>query len=94
MTTRLLLAPQFKHLRSPMEEPLSAGDDSKNPPVENEEIQPPDFYAMNIIYQMRIYDMLTVIARAVNEEEANNLVKLHSQGEVVGPPPVYVPNEE
>lgn len=60
----------------------------------DENISPTDFLTINVIYQMRIYDMLTVIARNLNKDEADALVEEHSRGRVVGPPPVYIPDEE
>lgn len=59
---------------------------------ENTQIPAGDFYAMNLIWQMRIYDMLTVIGRGVNKEETDSLLELHARGKTLGPPASYEPD--
>lgn len=53
-----------------------------------------DVNAMHLIWQMRIYDMLAVIARGIDKEAADSLIEMHANGKTLGPPPVYVPDEE
>ncbi|WNM72905.1 hypothetical protein SEA_PERSIMMON_22 [Streptomyces phage Persimmon] len=44
---------------------------------------------VNAIMLMRIYDMLTCIARGVNKEEAEIIFRGHALGKVFGPAPSF-----
>lgn len=39
------------------------------------------------IQQLRIYDLLAVIALSGNKEEVENILKLHENGQVLSPDP-------
>ena len=44
---------------------------------------------VNTILLMRIYDMLTCIARAQNPTEADIIFKGHAMGKIFGPAPAF-----
>lgn len=41
------------------------------------------------IMLMRIYDMLTCIARGINPTEAQSVYEAHAAGKILGPPPSF-----
>ncbi|QGH76334.1 hypothetical protein SEA_DAUBENSKI_24 [Streptomyces phage Daubenski] len=41
------------------------------------------------IMLMRIYDVLTCIARGINPTEAQAVYEAHMQGKILGPPPSF-----
>ncbi|WNM73288.1 hypothetical protein SEA_LIANDRY_23 [Streptomyces phage Liandry] len=49
---------------------------------------------VNAIMLMRIYDMLTCIARGVNKEEAEIIFRGHALGKVFGPAPSFDMSDE
>lgn len=53
-----------------------------------------DFYAMSLIWQMRLYDVMMLVARNADKTSADALLELHAKGQILGPPPLYMPNEE
>lgn len=64
----------------------SPSDNESSPPLS-------DYQAMSLIWQMRSYDMLCIIARSANKDVADQLIELHAQGQILAPPPVYNPAE-
>lgn len=49
---------------------------------------------VNTIMLMRIYDMLTCIARGVNAQEAEVIFRGHQLGKIFGPAPSFDMQEE
>lgn len=43
----------------------------------------------NIVMLGRIYDLMLVIAQKVNPEDAEQMLRLHSEGKLYGPPPFW-----
>jgi hypothetical protein len=63
----------------------------ENPDVSSENLDPFDpvnVGKVQLIVQMRIYDVLLAILSETNDAKAEALVELHSQGRVVGPLPI------
>lgn len=75
------------HLGKPLDDKSGGG-------IEEEGIKSSDFYAMNLIYQMRIYDMLTVIANGIDPDACDKVLEAHARGKSFSPPPLYIPDEE
>lgn len=44
---------------------------------------------VNTIMLLRIYDMLLIIARGINQSEAIEAVTAHRDGKILGPPPSW-----
>lgn len=61
-----------------------------HPPLENEEDDPFDYRnvgTLQFIMLSRIYDILMLDLQGRNPEAAKQLLDLHSQGYILGPPP-------
>jgi hypothetical protein len=67
---------------------MSDKPDSEKEPVEDA-FDKDSYETVNLITQLRIYDLLLVIARGINESEAVEVAKLHAEGKVLGPPPSW-----
>ena len=64
--------------------------------MENEESQSleDNLPMVNYIMLHRIYDLLTLIAKEIgNEEEVSKMVEYHNQGYLLGPAPAYSSEE-
>lgn len=44
---------------------------------------------LNVIMLGRIYDMLVVIAQKTNPEDTEQMLRLHADGKLFGPPPLW-----
>lgn len=49
---------------------------------------------VNYIMLHRIYDVLTVMANAVDPDKTSKMIDLHEQGFLLGPSPSFTPGEE
>jgi hypothetical protein len=56
---------------------------------ENEEVIPMDNFTALLVIAARCYDLLAVIARAANKEEAEKMIALHDEAELFMSPPAY-----
>lgn len=52
------------------------------------------YETVSLITMLRIYDLLLVIARGINEDEAVQAARLHAEGKVLGPPPSWNMSDE
>lgn len=64
---------------------LQGGNEPEQKDVFDEDVS----QVVNTIMLMRIYDMLLVIARGMNADEAVEAVKKHRDGKILGPPPSW-----
>lgn len=65
--------------------------------MENEESQnlEDNLPMVNYIMLHRLYDLLTLIAKEIgNEEEVAKMIEYHNQGYLLGPAPAYSAGEE
>ena len=49
---------------------------------------------VNYIMLHRIYDVLTIMANAVDPDKTSKIIDLHEQGFLLGPAPSFTPSEE
>lgn len=56
---------------------------------DNETIIEIDSEMAQVIMLGRIYDLMLVIAQKVNPEDTEQMLRLHSEGKLYGPPPFW-----
>lgn len=49
---------------------------------------------VNYIMLHRVYDVLTIMANAVDPDKTSKMIDLHEQGFLLGPAPSFTPSEE
>jgi hypothetical protein len=49
---------------------------------------------VNYIMLHRIYDMLTIMANAVDPEKTAKMIEYHEEGFLLGPSPSFTPSED
>ncbi|AIW02526.1 hypothetical protein AXJ18_gp027 [Streptomyces phage Jay2Jay] len=62
--------------------------------IENDVFDEDTSSVVNTIMLMRIYDMLTCIARGVNPQEAEVIFRGHQLGKIFGPAPSFDMGDE
>ncbi|QDH93893.1 hypothetical protein SEA_EVY_24 [Streptomyces phage Evy] len=62
--------------------------------IENDVFDEDTSSVVNTIMLMRIYDMLTCIARGVNPQEAEVIFRGHQLGKIFGPAPSFDMGED
>lgn len=68
---------------------MSDKTNSEKEPVGEDAFNEDNYNTVSLITQLRIYDLLMVIARGINEDEAIEVAKLHAVGKILGPPPSW-----
>lgn len=66
----------------------SMNDETNSDNADDETINIDSDVAM-LIGLSRIYDLMLVIAQKVNPEDAEQMLRLHSEGKLYGPPPFW-----
>ena len=78
------VGPEFN---SGMIEPGSDGESDK---INSDNVIEVDSNEAMIIGLARLYDLMLVIAQKVNPEDTEQMLRLHSDGKLYGPPPFWV----
>lgn len=61
--------------------------------IENQNLED-NLPMVNYIMLHRIYDLLTIIARDIDQEKTDRMIAFHNEGYLLGPTPSYTPDEE